>query len=118
MVRRAIGYITVDEIMATYAKTADHPYFKSGMDVIWDLSQAEVGHFSTQDLKILSQLICSQKQQEWRGARYKVAIAAPKELDFIVSSTFCIIGEIEDLPVTVRVFRTFRKAANWILSAK
>ena len=118
MVRKAVGHITVDEIMATYAKTAGHPHFKSGMDVIWDLSQAEVGHLSTQDLRSLSELIRNQDQQNWRGAQFKVAIAAPKELNFIVSSTFCILGEIEDLPITVRVFRTFRKAVSWILSAK
>lgn len=114
IIRRAIGCITLDDIVKAREETPGHPHFHSGMNVIWDLAQADVGHFSTLDLKIVAKLMI--KQMDWRGARYKLAIVAPKEMAFIVSSTFCIVCQIENLPVEMQVFRNFRKARIWILS--
>jgi hypothetical protein len=114
MIRKAMGRITLDDIKKSNEETPSHPHFHPGMNVIWDLSQADVGHFSTLELKTLSHLIL--EQVSWRGSHFKLAIAAPKELDFIVSSTFSIIGQIEGLPIDVRVFQTFRKAFEWSLS--
>jgi hypothetical protein len=114
IIRKAIGRITLDDIAKSNEETPGHPHFHPGMNVIWDLTQADVGHFSTLELKTLSHLIT--EQVPWRGSHYKLAIAAPKEMDFIVSSTFSIIGQIERLPIDVRVFQTFRKAFEWSLS--
>lgn len=114
MIRKAMGRITLDDIKKSNEETLGHPHFHPGINVIWDLSQADIGHFSTQDLKVLSKLIID--QVSWRGSHFKLAIAAPKEIDFIVSNTFSIIGQIEGLPIDVRVFHTFRKAFEWSLS--
>lgn len=116
MIRKAIGHITLDDIKESNEETPVLPHFHSGMNVIWDLTQADVGHFSTKDLTTLAKLIC--EQVSWRGSHFKVAIAAPKEMDFIVSSTFRIIGQIERLPMDVGVFQSFRKALEWSLSRK
>lgn len=113
IIRKAIGRITLGDVIKSNEETPEHPYFHPGMNVVWDLTQADVSHFTTLDLKALVKMIID--QVSWRGSGYKLAIAAPKEMDFIVSSTFSIIGQIDSIPIDVRVFHTFRKAFDWSL---
>ena len=42
MIRKAIGRITLDDIKKSNEETPGNPHFHSGMNVIWDLSQADV----------------------------------------------------------------------------
>jgi hypothetical protein len=114
IIRKGIGRITLDEIIGANADTWQYPGFHSGMDVIWDLRRAEVGHFSTEDLVALSRFLS--RQLSWRGTHYKLALVATSEIDYIVSNTFSIIGQIEEIPITVQVFRNFKKAVSWELS--
>ena len=113
IIRKAIGRITLGDIIKSNEATPKHPHFHPGMNVIWDLTQADVSHFTTLDLKALVKIIID--QVSWRGSGYKLAIAAPKEMDFNVSRQFSVIGQIDSIPIDVRVFHTFRKAFGWSL---
>jgi hypothetical protein len=116
IIRRAIGHITLDDIIQAKEETSGHPHFHSGMNVIWDLTQADVDHYSILDVKKLVNLII--QQVAWRGSHYRLAIVAPRDMTFIVSSTFCIICQIENLAIEMRVLRNFRKARVWVLSGE
>ena len=111
IVRRAIGKISIDDIIQANDEIWKHPNFHTGMDAIWDLRDAEVGHLSTEDLRKVSRFLST--QIAWRGAHYRLALVTSNEIDYIVSSTFAIIGQIENVPINVQVFRDYDKAVAW-----
>ena len=108
IIRRAIGKISIDDIIRLKDQPWKHPGFHPSMDTIWDLRRAEVGHLSTKDLQRLAQYLLT--QTKWRGTYYRLALVTSNEIDYIVSNTFAIIGQIEELPINVQVFRDYNKA--------
>ena len=87
-----------------------HPDFKANMHVIWDLSVADVGEVSADQLMEIVEYIRSNIDE--RGADYKIVLVAPVDLSFGISRMFESYGN--DLPVSIHIHRNIDEAFNWI----
>ena len=86
IIQKIMGRISIDEIIGANNDALKFLGFHPGMHAIWDLRKADIGHFSTNDLTVLSKFLF--RQSSWRGTHYKLAVVATKEINFIVSPDF------------------------------
>ncbi|MCX8045077.1 MAG: hypothetical protein N3B18_13240 [Desulfobacterota bacterium] len=88
----------------------EDPDFKPGADALWDLREAQIKNFSAEDLRSLVFFIA--EHQAKRGAGYKVAIVAERDLLFGGARMFEAFAD--SLPFSCRVFRNVEDAEQWI----
>jgi hypothetical protein len=86
------------------------PDFHPGMDALWDIRKAEMQNLPTNDILSLVSFIKSHQQE--RGAGYKVAIVADRDLLFGGARMFEAFADT--VPFNCRVFRDIEEAESWI----
>lgn len=86
------------------------PEFTPGAHALWDLRNAEAKNLTAEDLRAL--VFFLEKHQAKRGAGYKVAIVAERDLLFGGARMFEAFADT--LPFSCRVFRTMEEAEQWI----
>ena len=98
------------EINEEFDKTLAYPDFKKNMNVIWDMTKANVRAASTDEVLDIVAHIGDNIAN--RGAGYKIAIVASSEMSFIMSKMFETYGE--KLPVSIHVFNVLEDAIKWM----
>jgi hypothetical protein len=104
------GIITQAERMETMLGWLHDPQFKAGLDTFCDFTTAE----STPKLADLRQLIAAVGEHAAKIGHQKVAILAAKPIMFGVARVFESMAELEEAPITVRVFFERDKLWEWL----
>jgi hypothetical protein len=104
------GVITQAERMETMLGWLHDPLFRPGLDTFCDFTTAE----STPKLADLRQLITAIEEHAAKIGHQKVAILAAKPITFGVARVFESMAELEEAPITVRVFFERDKLWEWL----
>lgn len=109
----ARGEITLEDLRASFLDTLAHPDFQPGMDVLLDLTEGGAGGLRPADLR--EHLNAIDRHRAQRGVNYRVAVVAPRDVDFGV---FRMYGSLADEQAfAVMVFRTRAEAEAWLTPA-
>jgi hypothetical protein len=105
----ATGRVTGDELVAYYHRLRSHPDFRSNLNEIFDLSEVDGADVAAADVRRLSGVT---EEFTRRGATVKVAIIAPRDLEFGFARMYEMLQDqsMND----VRVFRDRAEAEGWI----
>ncbi len=104
------GFGLADIEPAWRAMLAD-PDFKSGMNVLWDFRRGvHTDQFSNADMQKIMSMTAEHIRQ--RGAQYKLALLASRELYFGLSRMFEAYGD--DIPIDIHAFRSLDEALDWL----
>jgi len=109
IVRTVIGDLTLEEFKSSFDAALTHPDFQKNMPVIWDFRNADLSKIFKQDLDQIANHIKSHAEN--RGANFRVALVASRDLEYGVLRMYEAIGY--DLPLHIRVFRRFEEAKEW-----
>jgi hypothetical protein len=104
------GPITQAERMETMLEWLHDPQFKAGLATFCDFTTAE----STPKLADLRQLVAAIGDHASTIGHQKVAILAGKPITFGVARVFESMVELEEAPITVRVFFERDKLWAWL----
>lgn len=104
------GIITQAERMETMLAWIHDPQFKPGLDTMCDFTAAE----STPRLSDLRELVAAIGEHAPEIGHKKVAILAAKPITFGVARVFESMAELEEAPITVRVFFEREKLWDWL----
>jgi len=109
-VRRGFG---LADIEPAWADMLANPEFKTGMNVLWDFRQGvHTAQFSGSDMRHIVEMTAAHIKQ--RGAKYKLALLASRDLYFGLSKMFEAYGD--EIPIEIHAFRTMEDALDWINS--
>lgn len=106
----AVGRITPAELTA-----AAHDFYASDppkLLLLCDLSQADLGLFSADDITLLVKFTESRATSR-RGGR--TAIVAGRDLEFGLSRMYSILADLHTHPLEIRPFRDKAEALAWLL---
>ncbi len=87
------------------------PKFQAGMNVLWDFRQGtQTSSFSADDMRHIVSMTAEHIKQ--RGAEYKLALLAPRDLYFGLSRMFEAYGD--EIPIEIHAFRSMQEALDWL----
>lgn len=113
ILRRVKGALTIQDVLGALESTTSLPGYESGMGAIWDYSEGTIESLSSGDLKKLAAEI-----RKWVAANgpidYRVAVFAPKDIDFGLSRVYEALSEIQGNKFEFSVFRDLGKAIQWV----
>ncbi|HEB57528.1 MAG TPA: hypothetical protein ENI98_14740 [Gammaproteobacteria bacterium] len=104
------GFGLVDIEPAWRAMLVD-PKFQAGMNVLWDFRLGmQTSSFSADDMRHIVSMTAEHIKQ--RGAEYKLALLAPRDLYFGLSRMFEAYGD--EIPIKIHAFRSMQEALDWL----
>ncbi len=87
------------------------PQFRPEMNVLWDFRKGTHAlEFSTDDIQNIVSMTANHIKQ--RGASYRLALLATKDLFFGLSKMFAAYGD--EIPIDIHVFRSMDEALDWL----
>jgi hypothetical protein len=105
------GEVTADDI---WEQTFAFLSAKPSKLALWDFTAGTIQLISSQELKEIAR----------RGGNIldkiddgKVAIVAPKDIDYGITRVFQVFSEMEHFPLEVATFREKNDAREWLLTA-
>lgn len=104
------GNLILHDFIKAFHTAMSHPDFKTGMNVLWDLTDASLVLTETMDLHQMIKFI--QFNQDKRGENFKLAMVVNSKLDYGISKMYEAFGE--KLPFSKKVFYDIREAKNWL----
>ena len=110
ILRSVIGELTKDAVTQAFSESLMHPDFSENMNVIWDMTKADLNALSADHLIGIVDHISTHIKS--RGSDYKIAIVAPKDINFGISRMFKSYGG--ELPISINILRNIDEAFNWI----
>ena len=107
----ATGRVIGDDLVAYYHRLRSHPDFRSNLNEIFDLTDVTEANVDAADVRRLSGVT---EEFTRRGVTVKVAIVAPRDLEFGLSRMYEMLQDqsLND----VRVFRDRAEAEGWIFA--
>lgn len=103
------GPVSLLEVVSGFDSAAGDPRFRSGMNVLWDFSEARVTGVGTADMKLLIGAIGERLGVD---DNHKVAIAASG--DFVYGLARMYEAYASRLPIRLKVFRSAADALDWL----
>ena len=98
-------------IEPAWAAMLADPEFQAGMNVLWDFRLGmHTDQFSANDMQKIVAMTAGHIQQ--RGAQYKLALLASRELYFGLSRMFEAYGD--EIPIDIHAFRSMEDALDWL----
>ena len=110
VVRRVIGKLSFDDVKESFKVLYEQPGFRVGMNAVWDIREGDAAQLTADGIKEIVNYVA--QQTERRGSGYRVAIVAPRDVDFGTSRMFQTYGH--DLPFELKVCRKVEEAFRWI----
>jgi hypothetical protein len=106
--RKIIGDVTIDEML-----NALREYYAGQVtrNWVWDLSNGSVRSLTSNDMKLIAELVLQHAHSRAGG---KTAIVAPNDLDYGISRMLNIYAELGNILFQTQTFRTLSEAAKWI----
>jgi len=112
IIQKVTGELSLYNFIAAFKTATSHPDFTSGMNVLWDLTDASLAQVEIQDMHRMIEFI--QFHIEKRGTGFKLAIVAHGKLEFGLSRMYEVYGEV--LPFAKKAFYTMQEALDWLNS--
>ncbi|HET6472896.1 MAG TPA: hypothetical protein VFG38_13705 [Pseudomonadales bacterium] len=109
----ASGRVTGDDLVAYYHRLRSHPDFRSDLSEIFDLTDVTEADVGADDVRRLSSVT---EEFTRRGVTVKVAIVAPRDLEFGLSRMYEMLQS--QSKNDVRVFRDRAEAEAWIFAPR
>jgi hypothetical protein len=109
----AAGRVTGDELVAYYHRLRSHPDFRSSLNEIFDLTDVTEANVDGADVRRLSGVT---EEFTVRGVAVKVAIIAPRDLEFGLARMYEMLQSRSRNDV--RVFRDRAEAEGWIFAPR
>ncbi len=103
------GCPSYEEFLAAVAVRFEHPDFQFGMDVLWDLREANFTDLETSTLRQIAEFIKLKYAPHYSD--HKAALVASKNLEYGLCRVYAVYANI--LPIDIRVFRTLEDAYGW-----
>ena len=110
IIRKVTGRFLIDDLEAAYAYSFEHPDYKSSMNALWDLLEADIAGVSSEELTEAVKLV--QSVTEKRGGGYKVAFVVPDEVSYGITRMFKALGN--NLGFQMSSFRNMDDANIWL----
>ena len=110
VVRRVIGKLSLDDVKDSFKALYEHPGFRVGMSAVWDFREGDAAKLTGDGIKEIVSYVAQQTAK--RGSGYRVAIVAPRDVDFGTSRMFQTYGH--DLPFELKICRKVEDAFRWI----
>ena len=107
----ATGRVTGEELVAYYHRLRSHPDFRSNLNEIFDLTEVTAADVVAADVRRLSGVT---EEFTRRGVTVKVAIIAPRDLEFGLARMYEMLQN--QSKNDVRVFRDRADAEGWIFA--
>ena len=107
----ASGRVSGDDLVTYYHRLRAHPDFRSTLNEIFDLSEVTDAAVDAGDVRRLSEVT---EEFTRRGVTVRIAIVAPRDLEFGLARMYEMLQSqsLND----VRVFRTRADAESWIFA--
>ena len=102
--------ITVEDACAAIKDIIDTPGFQRGFPSIWDLRHTELMHINAEDIKVISEVANSFKEQ--RGDA-RIAFIVNSDLAYGLGRMFALINDTSH--IDARVFRRYEDGEHWAL---
>jgi len=109
----ASGRVTGEDLVAYYHRLRSHPDFRSNLSEIFDLTDVTAAEVGADDVRRLSSVT---EEFTHRGVTVKVAIVAPRDLEFGLSRMYEMLQS--QSKNDVRVFRDRAEAEAWIFAPR
>ncbi len=104
--------LTKSELISELNKLYSEPDFRSDMDVFWDLTNADLSSFSSEQINQVKDLVGNHWGQEGKS---RAALVAKHDLTFGLSKMYQTL--LESITSSeVKIFRDHDEALKWIQS--
>jgi hypothetical protein len=110
IVHAVSGDVSFDEILRALDRIVDHPLYQPGSAALWDFSGAAADKLDTKGLRNLVGRV--RERLGNRGTGYKVALVAPRDLDYGLARMYQAYAS--ELPIALSVFRSSGEAWDWL----
>ena len=110
IIRTVSGCFKPADVQRAITDSLQNPAFEKGMNVIWELSNADLSQIN--DNEILEVIDFIRNSADVRGSHYKIAIVASGDLAYGISRMFEGLGS--ELPVAINVHRSMAEAYDWV----
>jgi hypothetical protein len=108
-IHRASGKITSQELLSSINSFYDG---SPTLYTLWDFSKAALSSISNESIRQMFSLVQNRGTNRQNG---KTAIVATKDLEYGMSRMFQIMSTDNEFPFTIKVFRSYDEAIQWIL---
>ena len=108
-----VGDFGLSDIATTFDEMLRDPTFRPGMDILWDLRQANI-HADPGDTTRYSMHVRANRER--RGANYRAAAVANDPQAVALAQVYKALAS--DLVVEVKVFNTPEAARAWLAKPK
>ena len=109
MIHTVTGKMTFEEIKSSYEAVLTHPDFKDNLNSIWDLRDADVSKFDSQDVIKIARFFETQTKNR---TKYKAAIIVSRDLEYGLSRKYQVAAA--DLPAKIGIFIDLEEAKKWV----
>lgn len=110
IVHRATEQLSMPDLLNALDRIGKHPLYQPGANALWNLSDVTLANAESRDLRELAGKV--RQIIEGRGTGYKVAIVAPRDVDYGVARMYEAYAS--ELPVDLRVLRNSEDAWEWL----
>lgn len=104
------GSLSPAELTSVFLTMIERADFKPGMNVLYDFTDGVTAELSSENMREHVKTVAAHQQQ--RGENYRVAILAPRDLDFGMFRVYQALAD--ELPLHIRVVRTREEADAWL----
>ncbi len=104
------GSLSPAELKSVFLTMIDRADFKPGMNVLYDFTDGITAELTSENMREHVKTVASHRQQ--RGENYRVAVLAPRDLDFGMFRVYQALAD--ELPLHIRVVRTRDEADAWL----
>ncbi|UCF05396.1 MAG: hypothetical protein JSV33_16045 [bacterium] len=109
---KVTGALQRDELIAVLDKVYKTPGYDPDMDVVWDLREADLTSFSSEDIQAVRNFV----GRKWgTGGKSRAALVVSRDVEFGLTRMYEVYLE-SDTKSQVHVFRDMDKAMEWIRS--
>jgi hypothetical protein len=111
---KVTGTLQLDELVGILGGIYKSPGFDPDMDVVWDLREADLTSFSSEDVQAVRNFVI----RNWgTGGKSRAALVVSRDVEFGLTRMYEVYVE-SDTKSQVEVFRDMDKAVEWIRSGK
>jgi len=103
------GEMDAEDIIRAFDASIEHPYFRPGMNVLWDIRKATINTTPQNIQKLVTHVA---QMREKRGSGYRLAVVSEKSVLLMLAGIFKALST--PLTFHVRIHRDLDSAKRWL----
>lgn len=111
VVHTCSGELTAENFIQAFDASLAHPYFRTGMNVLWDIRNATI-RTSPQEIQKLVTHVALMREK--RGSGYRLAVVSEKSVLLMLAGIFKALST--PLTFQVRIHRDIEAARRWLMN--